>query len=259
MKKRKKRGILCAIGAVLFAVAIPQMDSSEPAEIVMAVVIALVLAFAAVRSLFPNLRLRKKSTASVAAAAHHQREDSQQQRSFSVASRPLADTPAPKQPEAPKRVCQPVEPAPVAAPAQTVEQPRFIDVEALRRGIVRQPDAPKYQHYEFHVAGVTYKSEDGTPRQEYLRRIDNGIAPFENSDSLDVSLCPFMYKPKGKPEEQAISVRVNGYDIGNVPRESVPAVMEAIHKPGAIISAFKVIGGYEGKNYGAIVVVRHDL
>lgn len=218
MKKRKKRGILCAIGAALFAVAIPQMDSSEPAEIVLAVVIALVLAFAAVRSLFPNLRLRKKSTASVAAAAHHQREDSQQQRSFSVTSRPLADTPAPKQPE-----------------------------------------APKYQHYEFHLAGVTYKSEDGTPRQEYLRRIDNGIAPFENSDSLDVSLCPFMYKPKEKPEEQAISVRVNGYDIGNVPRESVPAVMEVIHKPGAVISAFKVIGGYEGKNYGAIVVVRHDL
>ena len=217
MKKHKKRGILCAIGAALFAIAIPQMDSPEPAEIVMAVVIVLVLAFLAVRFLFPNLRLRKKSKASTAAAAPHQREDSQQQRSFPVASRPLADAPA------------------------------------------RQPDAPKYQHYEFHIAGVTYKSEDGTPRQEYLRRIDKGIAPFENSDSLDVSLCPFMYKPKGKPEEQAISVRVNGYDIGNVPCESVPAVMEAIHKPGAIISAFKVIGGYEGKNYGAIVVVRHDL
>ena len=77
--------------------------------------------------------------------------------------------------------------------------------------------------------------------------------------AIGAALCPFMYKPKGKPEEQAISVRVNGYDIGNVPRESVPAVMEAIHKPGAVISAFKVIGGYEGKNYGAIVVVRHYL
>ena len=255
MKKRKKRGILCAIGAALFAVAIPQMDSPEPAEIVMAVVIVLVLAFVAVRSLFPNLRLRKKSKASTAAAAPHQREDSQQQRSFPVASRPLADAPAPKQ------VRSPVEPAsaPAASPAQTPEPTHSIDVEALRRGIVRQPDAPKYQHYEFHVAGVTYKSDDGTPRLEYLRRIDSGIAPFENSDSLDVSLCPYMYKEEGKPEEQAISVRVNGYDIGNVPRESVPAVMEAIHKPGAIISAFKVIGGYEGKNYGAIVVVRHDL
>lgn len=255
MKKRKKRGILCAIGAALFAVAIPQMDSPEPAEIVMAVVIVLVLAFVAVRSLFPNLRLRKKSKASTAAAAPHQREDSQQQRSFPVASRPLADAPAPKQ------VRPPVEPAsaPAASPAQTPEPTHSIDVEALRRGIVRQPDAPKYQHYEFHVAGVTYKSDDGTPRREYLRRIDSGIAPFGNSDSLDVSLCPYMYKEEGKPEEQAISVRVNGYDIGNVPRESVPAVMEAIHKPGAIISAFKVIGGYEGKNYGAIVVVRHDL
>lgn len=77
--------------------------------------------------------------------------------------------------------------------------------------------------------------------------------------AIGAALCPFMYKPKGKPEEQAISVRVNGYDIGDVPRESVPAVMEAIHKPGAVISAFKVIGGYEGKNYGAIVVVRHGL
>lgn len=78
MKKHKKRGILCAIGAVLFAVAIPQMDSSEPAEIVMAVVITLVLAFVAVRSLFPNIHLRKKSKASMAAAAPHQREDSHQ-------------------------------------------------------------------------------------------------------------------------------------------------------------------------------------
>lgn len=86
MKKHKKRGILCAIGAVLFAVAIPQMDSSEPAEIVMAVVITLVLAFVAVRSLFPNIHLRKKSKASMAAAAPHQREDSQQQRSLPMAS-----------------------------------------------------------------------------------------------------------------------------------------------------------------------------
>lgn len=78
MKKHKKCGILCAIGAALFAVAIPQMDSSEPAEIVMAIVIVLVLAFLAVRFLFPNLRLRKKSKASTAAAAPHQREDSQQ-------------------------------------------------------------------------------------------------------------------------------------------------------------------------------------
>ena len=66
MKKRKKRGILCAIGAALFAVAIPQMDSPEPAEIVVADVIVLVLAFVAVRSLFPNLRLRKKSKAAAA-------------------------------------------------------------------------------------------------------------------------------------------------------------------------------------------------
>lgn len=77
MKKHKKRGILCAIGAVLFAVAIPQMDSSEPAEIVMAVVITLVLAFVAVRSLFPNIHLRKKSKASAPVVAPR-REDSQQ-------------------------------------------------------------------------------------------------------------------------------------------------------------------------------------
>lgn len=85
MKKHKKRGILCAIGAALFAVAIPQMDSPEPAEIVMAVVITLVLAFVAVHSLFPNIHLRKKSKASMAAAAPHQREDSHQ-RSLPMAS-----------------------------------------------------------------------------------------------------------------------------------------------------------------------------
>lgn len=213
MKKHKKRGILCAIGAVLFAVAIPQMEAAQSAEITMAAVIALVLAFVAVRSLFPNLRLRKRSKAAAAP-----RCKVPQRRSSSAGSSPLADAPAQK-----------------------------------------RPDAPKYQHYEFHVAGVTYNADDGTPRQEYLRRIDSGAAPFENSGSLDVSLCPYMYKAKGKPEEQAIAVRVNGYDIGNVPSKSVPAVMDAMRKPGVVISAFKVIGGDAGKNYGAIVVVRHDL
>lgn len=214
MKKYKKRGILCAIGAVLFAVAIPQMDASEPGAIVMAVVITLVLAFVAVRSLFPNFRLSKRRKASSAPVT--QRHGNPQQRSVPAVSRP-------------------------PVPAQ------------------KQPEAPKYKHYEFHVAGVTFQSDDGTPRQEYLRRIDNGTAPFENSGSLDVSLCPYMYKPRGKPEEQAIAVRVNGYDVGNVPRESIPAVMNAIRKPGAVSSAIKVIGGDAGKNYGAIVVVRHNL
>lgn len=216
MKKHKKRGILCAIGAVLFAIVIPQMDASQSAEIVTAVVIALVLAFVAVRSLFPNFRLRKRSRASTAADVPRRKDP--QRRSSSAVSSPLADAPMRK-----------------------------------------QTDAPKYQHNEFHVAGVTFHSDDGTPRQEYLRRIDNGIPPFENSGSLDVSLCPYMYKAAGKPEEQAIAVRVNGYDIGNVPSKSVPAVMDAMHKPGVVISAFKVIGGDAGKNYGAIVVVRHDL
>lgn len=216
MKKHKKRGVLCAIGAILFAVAIPQMEAAQSAEIAMAAVIALVLAFVAVRSLFPNLRLGKRSKASTATAAPRCKVP--QRRSSSAVSSPLADAPAQK-----------------------------------------HPDAPKYQHYEFHVAGVTYNADDGTPRQEYLRRIDIGAAPFENSGSLDVSLCPYMYKAKGKPEEQAIAVRVNGYDIGNVPSKSVPAVMDAMRKPGVVISAFKVIGGDAGKNYGAIVVVRHDL
>lgn len=87
MKKRKKRGILCAIGAVLFAVAIPQMDSSEPAEIVMAVVIVLVVAFVAVRFLFPNLHLRKKARQ----ARQRPRPISAKIRSNSAASRSPAD------------------------------------------------------------------------------------------------------------------------------------------------------------------------
>ncbi len=213
MKKHKKRGVLCAIGAVLFAGAIPRMEAAQSAEMAMAAVIALVLAFVAVRSLFPNLRLHKGSKATALP-----RCKVPQRRSSSAASSPLADAP-----------------------------------------VQKRPDAPKYQHYEFHVAGVTYNADDGTPRQEYLRRIDSGAAPFENSGSLDVSLCPYMYKAKEKPEEQAIAVRVNGYDIGNVPSKSVPAVMDAMRKPGVVISAFKVIGGDAGKNYGAIVVVRHDL
>lgn len=120
-------------------------------------------------------------------------------------------------------------------------------------------NVPKYRHIEFHVAGTTFESKDGTPRQEYLRRIDEGLPPFDSEGDVPVYLQPYMYKPKNGQEEQAISVLANGHDIGNVPRDYVYEVMEALGKPGVKVSSFKVIGGQRGKSYGAIVVVRYDL
>lgn len=144
------------------------------------------------------------------------------------------------------------------APKQPTPAPSCVPAPAPVPHVEPQ-NVPKYRHIEFHVAGTTFESKDGTPRQEYLRRIDEGLFPVDDKGAAYVCLQPYMYKPKSGKAEQAISVLVNGCDIGNVPRDYVYEVMGALDKPGVKVSAFKVIGGQRGKNYGAIVVVRYDL
>lgn len=118
------------------------------------------------------------------------------------------------------------------------------------------PNVPEYQFIEFKLKGVSFKNEDGTSRQELIRRIDEQEPPFENGGELDVDLKPVLFDGK-----DAIECRVNGYLIGHVPKELVTDVMDAMKATDATISDFKVIGGGEKENgeklnYGIYMAVR---
>lgn len=117
---------------------------------------------------------------------------------------------------------------------------------------------PKYAYENFRISGVTYNNDDGMSRQELLRRIKFSEPPFENGDSLDVSLKPSTFN--GSP---CIECRVNGILIGHVPKDKVESVAQAIEKEGACVSGFRITGGGEihGKaiNYGVEMAVRYEL
>ena len=117
-----------------------------------------------------------------------------------------------------------------------------------------QPQAtPVYSFVNFNLSGVTYPNDEGVSRQDLIRRIDNAQTPFENSGSLDVDLKPIKFRG-----EDAIECRVNGCQIGFVPKDKVPEVLAAIKKPGATISGFQVVGGEDGLNYGVSMAVRFE-
>lgn len=114
-----------------------------------------------------------------------------------------------------------------------------------------QPAAPAYSFISFHLSGVTFPNDEGIDRQELLRQIDEGLPPFENGGELDINLKPVKFKG-----EDAIECRVNGRQIGFVPKAMVPDVLAAMRKPDYTISDYQVVGGKDGINYGFSMAVR---
>ena len=116
-----------------------------------------------------------------------------------------------------------------------------------------QPSASAYSFVNFNLSGVTFPNDEGISRQDLIRRIDKAQPPFENGGDLDVRLNPVKFRG-----EDAIECRVNGCQIGFVPKAMVPDVLAAMEKPGATISGFHVVGGEDGLSYGVSMAVRFE-
>ncbi len=114
--------------------------------------------------------------------------------------------------------------------------------------------AQQYNFVNFSVAGVTFKNDDGSDRQTILRHIHFQDAPYVTDGSADVEIQSYDYQ--GSP---AFRVLVNGYQIGNVPKDKIPDVQNAVDH-GAEVSGFHVTGGgsVNGKkiNYGCEIALR---
>jgi hypothetical protein len=113
--------------------------------------------------------------------------------------------------------------------------------------------ADKYEHLCVRVVGVTYKNENGQSRQTLLRKIKYRDEEFEESLEIETRKYDF----EGSP---AIGVYVNGLQIGNVPKETVPYIIDNWPRMDTITN-IEIIGGgkdEEGErlNYGAEIMFR---
>ena len=111
----------------------------------------------------------------------------------------------------------------------------------------------KYEYKVIRLAGASFRNEDGTSRQTYLRKIRFRDPPF--NETLNVSITEDEYE--GEP---ALPVLVNGCKVGFVPRKQVGELLNAWDRIDAI-TAFDVIGGGlddngERMHYGADVYIR---
>lgn len=115
-----------------------------------------------------------------------------------------------------------------------------------------KPQAPKHPRaqtaaasdYEektisFRVAGVTFDNDDGTSRQDILRHLHFGDAPYaDDPEDLDVEFIETDYQ--GDP---AIEVHINGYQVGHVPKGKVNAMLKAIASHADTVDSVRIIGG----------------
>ena len=108
---------------------------------------------------------------------------------------------APKQ-EKPKAVKQ-------SAPAKPDKKSK-VDVDEAKRKWEE-----KHAQFETRVAGVTFRNDDGTSRQKYLKQA------YNSDDVFDVDLESYEYE--GKP---AIRVLLEGNCVGNIPANNVDEVLE---------------------------------
>jgi hypothetical protein len=115
-------------------------------------------------------------------------------------------------------------------------------VQSLQRAAAPAPAANDSGTVTFRVAGVTFDNDDGTSRQEILRALKFGDAPYAEDldpDDLDVTIEETTWNG-----ELAYAVLANGYQIGNVPKASITKVKNAKdHVATCSVTSARIIGG----------------
>ena len=111
---------------------------------------------------------------------------------------------------------RPVKPAKAAPPA----------------GAAAPEQKPDTYTRKFKVRGVTFNNDDGTSRQEILKKIYRKKPPFDNG--LNVELKEYTYD-----DGPTFGVYVNGYMIGNIPGDDTDFINRA-RRRGVEVVGFKV-------------------
>ena len=117
-----------------------------------------------------------------------------------------------------------------------------LDEEDFDEDDFDEDDYDDDREYDFKVVGVTFNNDDGTSRQEILRKIKNREEPFNRYINYTLRVYSF----EGEP---AVAVEANGIMIGNMPKEDAKDVAENIERIESVSA--RVYGGEGDKKYGA--------
>lgn len=110
----------------------------------------------------------------------------------------------------------------------------------------------------FRVAGTTYDNDDGSSRQEILRHLKFGDAPYaEDPDDLLVTIEETSFDG-----DLALAVYINSYQIGYVPKSKISQVKKALDSYAWTTDAVSIIGGgqsQEGKplSWGCSITISY--
>lgn len=147
---------------------------------------------------------------------------------------------------------------------EEAEKLKRLKKEAQLKEIERKKEEEKkklsrYQYFNFKVAGTTFKNDDGSKRQDILRHIKFRDPPYVKEDNQIVA----ELNETEFDGEVAFKVVINDYQIGFVPKASIPVVEEAFEHEEFSITAVDVTGG--GRNeetgeklsYGCTITARY--
>ena len=90
----------------------------------------------------------------------------------------------------------------------------------------------------FRVAGTSFSNDDGTGRQEILRGLKFGDAPYSSGADPDVDIEETSYNG-----ELALAVTVNGFQVGFVPKQNISQVKKALDSFAWTADTCRIIGG----------------
>lgn len=92
-------------------------------------------------------------------------------------------------------------------------------------------------NYTYKIVGVTFENDNGTDRQQLLKKIYNRAVKELKADpwlDVDYNVSFRSYEFDGSP---ALAVLVDGYEIGNIAADSVNDVSEILAKKDPYIEA----------------------
>lgn len=110
-----------------------------------------------------------------------------------------------------------------------------------------------YEFVTVKLAGVTFKNDDGTERQQILRALKFHDAPY--NAEIDVSIKEYRFD-----NERAYGVYLNDTQIGNIPHRLIQFIYDNFQRIESISNIAAYGGGRDAdgkpKSYGAEITIR---
>lgn len=102
--------------------------------------------------------------------------------------------------------------------------------------------------YPITLKGVSFKDDNGTSRQDYLKEIKQMLS---KNETPNIKVVASMYKPDIGPEEPSIHIVWNDTKcLGHLPKETAKELAQKYENPNYEAKVTEITGGGQNCNYG---------